>query len=514
MSGAQDADYTVEGSGLPSPHADMLLEKFTINLGKIFTAGATFAPRVKHISPHFVRDVYEQKLMWIEKKYVVFWDEKTRRGWLVNGTSALLHLVRMSLKLYEKGNYSEELLFNKNKMWNATTYEPTSAAQVLKDRRNRNLEVWPGKSEKFQEKETRLPAGQDVSTSEKRKRASYSFENLVEQKYSVLEILMESHKQSAGLNGIKLKPRLRIHLEGWDFEELANESDPEPRVATFKAAGYSWVDFVHSIKAIALFGRGFGDIIMPSKAEKICPQWSQLPAGEYHLAASMVDLNNIVRTFGKTCQDSIEVVHGCLWHSPHEPFALCHCQDHGNFRGSPEPSIKHHSPVQVLFPKRSMRFSRACKPQDLNNSGAVIFGHILSWGSGPVANDLGHISNEMSDHSYRADPLEAALKRNISETSVSLNCRGSKPLRSTYDDVSHTLPSANTALTTPDESTSRHAVSPLAKRRNHVNDGSDEELEDDDNSSSKIWWKTSYPSRYVPTGQTAAENLSLTRRTG
>jgi hypothetical protein len=222
MSGAKDADYTVEGSGLPSPHAGVLLEKLTINLGKIFTAGATFAPRVKHISPHFVRDVYVQKLMWIEKKYVVLWDEKTKRGWLVNGTSALLHLVRMSLGLYEKGNYSEELLFNKNKMWNAETYEPKSAAKVLENRRNRNLEVWPGKSEKLKEKEMKLPAGQEVSTSEKRKRASYSFENLVEQKYSVLEVLMESHKQSAGLNGINLKPRLRKHLEGWDFEEQSS----------------------------------------------------------------------------------------------------------------------------------------------------------------------------------------------------------------------------------------------------------------------------------------------------
>ncbi|KAH8689262.1 hypothetical protein GQ44DRAFT_720506 [Phaeosphaeriaceae sp. PMI808] len=498
--GAKDANYTVEGSGLPSPHAGMLLEKLTINIGKIFTAGATIAPR--------------QKLMWIEKKYVILWDEKTKRGWLVNGTSALLHLVRMSLKLYEKGNYCEELSFNKNKMWNATTYEPTSAAQVLKDRRNRNLEVWPGKNEKLKEKETRLQAGQEVSTFEKRKRASYSFENFVEQKYSVLEILMESHKQSAGLNGVNLKPRIRKHLEGWDFAELASESDPELRVATFKAAGYGWVNFVHSIKAITLFGRGFGDIIMPSKAENICPQWSQLPTGEYHLAASMADLNNIVRTFGKTRQESIEVVRGYLWHSPHDPFALCHCQDHGNFRGSPEPSIKHHSPVQMLFPKRLMPFPRACKPRDLNNSGAVVFGHIVSWGSGPVANDIDYISNEMQHHLYRADPQEAALERNIPEISVSLHCRGSKPLRSTYDDVSHPLHSANTMLTTPDESTSRHAVSPLAKRRNHANNGSDEEMEDDDESSSKMWWETSYPSRYVPTGQTAAENLSLTPRTG
>lgn len=202
--------------------------------------------------------------MWIEKKYVVLWDEETKRGWLVNGTSALLHLVRMSLKVYKK-DYSQELLFDESMMQNEAEHDAASARKVLKNERNRDLEVWRGKSENATGAEQKLPVQNQPSAARKTNKSKYTFETLVEQKWSVLEVLMESYKQLVGLNGINLKFRIRRHLEGWNFEDLAGESDPEPRVATLKAVGYGWVDFVHSLKTITLFGRGFGNIIRPSK---------------------------------------------------------------------------------------------------------------------------------------------------------------------------------------------------------------------------------------------------------
>jgi hypothetical protein len=490
-----------------------MLEKLTINLGKVFTAGATFAPRVRHISPHFVRDVYEQKLMWIEKKYVVLWDEKTKRGWLVNGTSALLHLVRMSLRLYKKGNYSDGLLFDESKMHNATGHEPESAAKVLKDESNRKLEVWRGRSEGMNEEEWKSPAGQEVRTYRKRKISSYLFENLVEQKWSVLELLIESHKQPAILHGINLKLRFRKHLEGWDFEDLAGESDPEPRVATLKAVGYGWVEFVRSIQAITLFGSGFGDIIMPSKDERICPQWSQLPNGEYHLAASMFDMNNIMSRCRKTHNKGIEVVRGLLWHSPTDPFIRCKCQRQANSGASPESLTKHHNPVQALFPKRSMLYPRPRKPENLSNSGAVIFGHIRSWGPGFGVDETSDISTEKLRSLCPSDSQEAALEPDISMMSLSLIQSSSTPFKSTYGGITHPLCSANTGMTTPEESTSRHTGSSPTTRWDHVNNSSDEEVENDADNWGKMWWETCYPRRYVPTIQAAAGNLATCTQT-
>lgn len=44
--------------------------------------------------------------------------------------------------------------------------------------------------------------------------------------------------------------RVRKHLEGWDFVEIATDHEPRPRVATLEAMGWGWVDFIRSIDAI------------------------------------------------------------------------------------------------------------------------------------------------------------------------------------------------------------------------------------------------------------------------
>lgn len=72
----------------------------------------------------------------MKTKYVVLWEEQVKRGWLVNGTSALLQLVRMSLMVYSQGSFSSMLLFDENKLENAAEHEPSSAVKVLIDPNN------------------------------------------------------------------------------------------------------------------------------------------------------------------------------------------------------------------------------------------------------------------------------------------------------------------------------------------------------------------------------------------
>ena len=84
----------MSGIGLPPPHAGYLLEKVTISGGKWLTTGATFAIGMKDIPPHITRNGYYMNIKTLEKKFVVLWDDTTKKAWLVNGTSALLHLVR------------------------------------------------------------------------------------------------------------------------------------------------------------------------------------------------------------------------------------------------------------------------------------------------------------------------------------------------------------------------------------------------------------------------------------
>jgi hypothetical protein len=432
--------------------------------------------------------------MWIETKYVVLWDEETKRGWLVNGTSALLHLVRMSLKVYKK-DYSQELLFDESVMQNEAGHDAASARKVLKNERNRDLEVWRGKTEDATETEQKLPVQNQPSTSRKTKQSKYTFENLVEQKCSVLEALIESHEQLAELNGINLKLRIRRYLEGWNFEDLASESDPEPRVATLKALGYGWVDFVHSLKAITLFGCGFGNLIRPSKCEEICSQWSQLPKGEYHLAASLHDLNIIMSKTRKTERGDIEIVRGLLWHSPIDPFTPCRCLSRGQIEEPREPCTEKHDPVQALYPKSptrgSMLFPSPRKPENLNDHGAVVFGHTVSWTSNHGLTQIGGVSFEersSPDHLHAQGTVSEA---NIPMTSSALDRSSLERSVRIYGESTYTLRSVDIRTMTPEQDTIRHAGSPLVNRQNDVANTSEEEMEEPEDSWGKRWWETS-----------------------
>lgn len=70
------------------------------------SVGATFSigRKDKPVSIHN-RSEYNAQLMWLEKKFVVLYDVGDRRGWLVDGLSTLLHLVRASLQNDLDGNF-------------------------------------------------------------------------------------------------------------------------------------------------------------------------------------------------------------------------------------------------------------------------------------------------------------------------------------------------------------------------------------------------------------------------
>jgi hypothetical protein len=120
----------------------------------------------------------------------------------------------------------------------------------------------------------------------------------MEQYLDILENLIRHQQRVVGANGKKIKVRVRKHLGGWDFFDLATGRDPRPRVATLQALGYGWVDFICSIGAVTLLGRGFGAIMQPTPFEGMCPRWSSLPSDNFYLAASTYDLKNITMEFG------------------------------------------------------------------------------------------------------------------------------------------------------------------------------------------------------------------------
>lgn len=365
--GAADATYSIQRSRLPGPHADCVLEKVSVAGGKFITGGFTIGLGYKDSPVHVARDGYVPKLSWISKRFVVLWDEGDKRGWLVNGASALLHLVRASLEHNKVDKVKSAFLFKSEKMEEASLpYTADSAMEVLLNGKNMKLQIYPGKGEMYEETTRKGSTSEEVS---KKKMTYYRFEDRVEQFYNILEKMIDHQIDIAGQSGVKLKLRARKHFEGWDFRDLATDQDPfYPRVATLQTIGKGWVDFTRAIHAITLFGRGFGEIIKPVASNPLCGHWDKVPAGKYYLAACVSDVKNIMETLdGDHTSSPMMLCRSMIWHNPERIFRGCQCMS--------RETAKHSDLAQVILPLKLRKILPKGSPVPLEDHGAVVFGH-------------------------------------------------------------------------------------------------------------------------------------------
>lgn len=371
--GDSEANHDIEESGLPPPGNGYCLDRVSLSGGKGISANASLSISVKNLSHHFTRDGYFNRLLYLEKQFVILWDEGDKRGWLVNGTSALLHLVRARLKKIGSSNWGSNLDFDFQKLTEATErYHPTrSVAEVLRHEDNRGLEVWKGRSERYTEQKR---TGDRFESTRTLKQNDEVFEAFVEHVMSYLEQILDHQVRLAGQNGMKLKAHTRRRLEGWDFADLIDSQNPSPRVATLDSLGWGWVDFARSINAVTLFGRGFGELIRPAEPQSLCPNWGTLPKGRYYLATSAIDLMTAMRAHGTRYSDPPQLVHGLSWHSP----ALCPCPKAGHSNSH----RKNCDPVQVLLPfvsKHILRIQQPSAAAHNTSTAAFVFGHSFRY---------------------------------------------------------------------------------------------------------------------------------------
>jgi hypothetical protein len=305
------------------------------------------------------------KIQWISSKYVNLWDVGDKRGWLVNGASALLHLVRASLK------------HSKRKLGSAFQLDPThlldvggdthagSAIEVLLDEGNRNLRLYADKTEVVEEE---IKENGSIRLESRKTTKWYTLEDRIEHMYNILEKLIDHQADVERRSGLQINPRPRRQLEGWDFKDLMADGDPFfPRLDIVQEMGKGWIDFTRSIHALCLFGQGFGELIQPKQAVmNSCCNWSSLPKGKYYLAACIRDLKEIIEDNGDSASNPVKLCDNVLWSVKHATFQPCPCTTHSN--------SKHHDPVQALFPSNFKKKLRKKTQVDLKDRGAVIFG--------------------------------------------------------------------------------------------------------------------------------------------
>jgi hypothetical protein len=353
-------------SGKPEP--GYVFERVTITGGKYITAAASVALGIKDKPIRLTSlDGYGQQIRSIAAKNILFYDSGDRRGWLVDGASALLHLARSSLALDDSNGFP---ITRKPLKEAETNIQGRKAAiSVLNNDHNRNLRLYVNKQRNWQDVTIKPDGTPEVS--EKQEITYFELQHRVDDIFHILNLIQTHQENKISSDGIGFKVRLspRRQLEGFDFHDIARGKEPMwSRATSLKARGKGWVDFVRAIDAITLFGKGFGELMeMPQGSTEICAAWRQVPIGQDYLAVSTEALKNILLEEPPS-SGPLRVVDDIYWHTPDKSFEPCRC-----VAGKPCDR------VQVLLPTGfPWLWGRGYRsPQALPSDGAVIFGH--SW---------------------------------------------------------------------------------------------------------------------------------------
>jgi hypothetical protein len=373
----------VKRCGLPLASRDFALEKVSLSCGQILTGGCTFGIGKKDTPIHISKAGYIDKLRWISQKYVVFWDETDKRGWMVDGSNALLHLLRGSLELSRTDKFCSQFLFDFAKLKDRDSLKHDSAIDVLLDPHHRRLPVYPAKEETHSE--TVTTTGGAIETVTKTKTTYKTLEDTVEELYGCLEKMIDHKAQLENPKGLNAKVRLRRYLEGWDFRDVVEHRDPfHLRVATLPGSAFSWVELTRSAQVVTLFGRGFGELLTPAAESNRagCPVWRSVPRNKHYLCVSLANLQEIINDYGgDSIKHGISITPGLAWVNPlpKTPFGGCPCET--AVGGAALQRSQHHTcPIQHLLPSKLHTLMK-WGPLELDGceEGAVIFGQGWTW---------------------------------------------------------------------------------------------------------------------------------------
>ena len=320
------------------------------------------------------QDSYIAQLDHIAQEHVIIYDLDERCAWLIDGASALLHLVRASLQRDAEGLFKSRFLFDDRKFKEPTQqYSGRAAAiEALTDESNQALKIFPNPPKRRWEKKKE---GSRITTTEIIEESFECLQDRVERIVHILDQAFTHQKDTNSQDGIgfRVSTTQRRLLEGFDFHDIvSNKNSIQPYFTKLKHSGKGWVDFSRAIHAVTLFGRGFGQLIKPTISTAInsnlCSSWNRMPSGQDNLAVCVYQMNEIMQHHGSPRENTCRVVDQIYWHSPDKLFQPCHCDE--------EQQTTTCDRVQVLLPVQNLKFKNLRHPGVLN-SGAVIFGH--SW---------------------------------------------------------------------------------------------------------------------------------------
>lgn len=238
---------------------------------------------------------------------VVFYDVKAKRGWLVDGASALLLLGRACLTSPRAPGLdctgptlpSDQFVYS-----NCRTSGSQAAKEVLLNPVNRRIALY--------ENET----------------TPWLFEDLILQLFDVIsDIKSLVPKLSCNNNsGWNIRTKRSARLEGFEFVDIiSGKINPRARFARLETSGANWMPLLAVSETVNILGSSFGALLRPPYSG--CKNFVDLPCGASLLAVPIDRLRAIACEFGEVTNEYWKLTDGRYWIDPYESFpsSLCGC---------------------------------------------------------------------------------------------------------------------------------------------------------------------------------------------
>jgi len=321
--GVVDVDYKVGWSGLHKPSQGLALEKIQISAGKYITVSGTFALSPTERALHMVEDEYMSRLEEIGNRFIVLHDIEVRKAWLVDGLSALLHLIRSNLTYDHRNNTygtATSLSDPKTILAKSNHSGRTMAFETLIDSSNMK---------------TRLYRKPGIVSKEGKAEEDSDFYCMVDAVKYIMHVLEQIADQQADTRtessvGYRIQKSPWKQMQGYDFMDIATKSNQIwSRATELEGDGEGWVGLTRAVHATTLFGKGFGELLEPVREigdQNHCVKcyWnSNVPTQRDILAVPISELDRMTERRGSKSDTSWRLVDKFHLDLSTELFSVC-----------------------------------------------------------------------------------------------------------------------------------------------------------------------------------------------
>ncbi|KAK5715949.1 hypothetical protein LTR15_009774 [Elasticomyces elasticus] len=332
LAGTKVASYNIERSQSDmSKPAFASLSSINLTISRIVGVGATMVRGKKDIPAALSNQrIYEDQVSSASQWNVLLYDTYERKGWLVDGASALVHLSKAWLSSYVQrqtvieeangmpGAEAQRSVFDQ--LWHSDSFDGhNTALKTLLNYKNRELRLY-AKTETKEELSKDLETGK-LSRVEKTTKTWWCWEHVVLEKWSLLEQVHDHlvRRRLTPTSDLKL-PFGKQSIEGFEFNDaVAGFSPLQPRVTKLESSSGDWLDFSIGIDAITFFGSKFGELIRPASAspgcilDSQCGKRSTCPSNLDYLAVPMSVLAQVQKRNRKRTDGGVQLGEAIFW---------------------------------------------------------------------------------------------------------------------------------------------------------------------------------------------------------